>query len=222
MRDGVGPGVASRPAASRGARVTSALRADIVAGVYPPGERLTEERLALAYGVSRVPVREAIRTLESEGFLRLVPYWGTVVAQLTSREVADLLEVRGALEVLAAHGAATHRSQADLIALAEVLADGEAAVQEGDLALLAELNTRFHLLLARASGNATLLDTLTTLSAKIQWVYASNISARARSSWQEHKAVLAAVRRGDPVAARSAVERHIGNARRAFRELSGS
>lgn len=204
--------------ASRAAEVTRALREDIVAGAHAPGERLTEERLALHYNVSRVPVREAIRTLEAEGFLRVVPYAGTTVARLTDREIQDLLDVRSVLEVLATQRAAVHRTREDLARLQEVLSEGAAAVAASRYAVVAALNTRFHLLIAAASGNSELVSVLTTLSAKIQWAYSTSVSARAGPSWSEHKSILSKIAKGDPEGAGRALEKHIANARRAVRD----
>ncbi|MDA8392072.1 MAG: GntR family transcriptional regulator [Actinomycetota bacterium] len=204
--------------ASRAAEVTRALRDDIVAGAHSPGERLTEERLALHYNVSRVPVREAIRTLEAEGFLRVVPYAGTTVARLSDREIQDLLDVRAALEVLAVQRAAVHRTREDLARLQEVLAEGAAAASSTRYAAVAALNTRFHLLIAAASGNSELVSVLTTLSAKIQWAYSASVSSRAGASWSEHKSILSKIARGDPEGAAHELEKHIVNARRAVRD----
>lgn len=204
--------------ASRAAEVTRALREDIVSGAHAPGERLTEERLALHYSVSRVPVREAIRTLEAEGFLRVVPYAGSTVARLSDREIQDLLDVRSALELLAVQRAAVHRTREDLSRLQEVLTEGMAAVASSEYAAVSALNTRFHLVIAAASGNSELVSVLTTLSAKIQWAYSTSVSARAGASWSEHRTIVSKIAKGDPEGAARALEKHIANARRALRD----
>lgn len=94
--------------------VCTAIRDDIVSGVFERGSRLTEELLARRYGVSRVPVREALRTLESEGFVVTRRHAGACVAEPTEREAADLLEVRMLLEPLGAARAAQRRTEAHL------------------------------------------------------------------------------------------------------------
>ncbi len=196
--------------------VITSLRNQIITGVYEPGERLTEEQLAINYGVSRVPVREAIRTLKAEGFLRVVPYWGTVVAQLSPREISDLLDVRSSLELLGVEQAAKYRTEDDLLCLKELIRQGNNALKKKDITLLPELNTRFHLLITKASGNVALFEVMSTLSAKIEWAYSKSVSTRASASWTEHKAILAAIARGDSKAAREVLERHILSARRAI------
>jgi DNA-binding GntR family transcriptional regulator len=91
--------------------VCAAIRDDIIKGHFPPGSRLAEELLAKRYGVSRVPVREALRTLESEGFVRTRRHAGASVAELTEEESADLLEIRALLEPLGAARAAQRRTR---------------------------------------------------------------------------------------------------------------
>lgn len=201
---------------SRSDLVITSLRKQIITGVYKPGERLTEGQLATNYGVSRVPVREAIRTLKAEGFLRVVPYWGTVVAQLSSREISDLLDVRSSLELLGVEQAAKYRTEEDLLGLKELIKQGNDALGKKDMNALPELNTRFHLLITKASGNVALLEVMGTLSAKIEWAYSKSVSVRAGASWTEHKAILAAIARGDSQAAREVLERHIFGARKAI------
>src|SRR5256885_15004848 len=91
-------------------RTLRAIRDDVIRGTFRPGQRLTEDSLAERYGVSRVPIREALRTLEAEGFVYSRPYVGTFVAELTEDEAADLLEIRAALEPLCAARAAVRRT----------------------------------------------------------------------------------------------------------------
>src|SRR3954468_19834720 len=116
--DNAGPEVNGDTTALKGGRrisahaVCTAIRDDIISGYFPPGSRLTEELLAQRYGVSRVPVREALRTLESEGFVRTRKHAGASVAEPTEQEAADLLEIRGLLEPLGTARAAQRRTDA--------------------------------------------------------------------------------------------------------------
>src|SRR5438874_11414386 len=102
-------------------KVVDELRRRIIDGVYEPGDRLTEERLADDFGVSRNPVREAIRVLEAEGFLRAQPRRGDVVAQMSVQDVEDLFDVRMSLEELAARLAAQRRGPDDSEVLNKLL-----------------------------------------------------------------------------------------------------
>lgn len=201
---------------SLGESVHARLRRDIVSGSLPPGARLTEERLSERYGVSRVPVREALRFLEVEGFVVLEPYRGASVAPLTSADATDLFDVRIALETLAARRASERIDDAGARRLTDLLARGQAAVASERLDLLPDLNTALHLEVVRSSGNAHLVALMGQISDKLERVYASGLLVRARASWQEHEGVVAAVLSGDPDLAEQTMRRHIRTAESAF------
>ncbi|WP_280220573.1 GntR family transcriptional regulator [Nocardia neocaledoniensis] len=198
-------------------QVCRAIRDDIIRGDFVSGQRLTEDTLAERYGVSRVPVREALRTLEAEGFASSRPYAGTFVAELTEAEAADLLEIRALLEPLCASRAATRRSPEQLGRLKELTSLGQEAVRDGRLDELARLNSRFHEVLAEASGSALLTQLITQLSWKIAWVYAVELPRRAEDSWDEHEQICAALAAGDAERARAVVAEHIAHAESAYR-----
>lgn len=199
-----------------------AIRDDIVRGVFTPGQRLTEESLAESYGVSRVPVREALRTLEAEGFASSRPYAGVFVAELTEDEAADLLEIRARLEPLCASRAAVRRTPEQLGRLKELTALGQDAVRSGRLDELTRLNSRFHEVLAEASGSTLLAQLITQLSWKIAWVYAVELPRRAEDSWREHEEICAALEAGDPDRAAAVVAEHIAHATYAYRRRERS
>ncbi|MBY8878697.1 GntR family transcriptional regulator [Actinacidiphila acidipaludis] len=188
--------------------VCAAIRDDIVAGYFPPGGRLTEELLARRYGVSRVPVREALRTLESEGFVRTRRHAGASVAEPTEQEAADLLEMRRLLEPLGAARAAQRRTEAHLKVLRGLVRLGQERAEQGHAADLASLNGWFHETLAQASGSPTLAALITQLRHKIAWVYGDDGTARAGAAWGEHAAIVDAVARGDAERARGLAALH--------------
>lgn len=210
--DGGGAG-----AAGGAAGVSRALRDDIIRGVHAPGTRLAEEALSARYGVSRVPVREALRTLEAEGFVRSRPYAGVVVAELDDAEAEDLLEIRARLEPLGAARAAVRHTQEQLGRMKELLALADDALAAGRLDELARLNSRFHEVLAQASGSRTLTQLVTQLSWKIAWVYTAELPRRAEDSWREHREIVRALESGDPDKAARVVTRHIARAQQAYR-----
>ncbi|MFI0451463.1 GntR family transcriptional regulator [Actinomadura sp. 6N118] len=197
-----------------------AIRDDIVRGTFLPGQRLTEEGLAERYGVSRVPVRESLRTLEAEGFVLSRPHVGTYVAELSDDEAADLLEIRALLEPLGAARAALRRTPEQLGRLKELTSLGLEAVADGRLDEVTRLNSRFHEVLAEASGSTTLRHLITQLSQKIAWVYAVELPRRAHDSWHEHEQICAALEAGDPERARRVVADHIAQATSAYRRRS--
>jgi DNA-binding GntR family transcriptional regulator len=186
-------------------------------GEYSPGQRLTEEGLAEEYRVSRIPVREALRVLASEGFVRVRPYYGTFVAELTAGEADDLLQVRAALEPLAAHLAAQRRTPEQLAELRDIVAQGATATEEHRYDDVAALNGRFHELLAVASGNSSLRGFVGQLRDKIDWVYSAEVRRRAEDSWDEHVEIVDAIDRRDADRAEKLVQLHIEKATAAYR-----
>ncbi|MFF3555991.1 GntR family transcriptional regulator [Streptomyces tsukubensis] len=198
--------------------VCRAIRDDIVSGVFPRGGRLGEEQLARRYGVSRVPVREALRTLESEGFVTTRRHAGACVAEPTEQEAADLLEIRALLEPLAAARAARHRTEAHLKVLRGLVRLGQERAARGQVGELRSLDGWFHETLAQASAGSGLIALLLPLRRKIAWMYAVEPAARRPvESWAEHGAIVDAVGRRDPERARALAALHMERAVDAYR-----
>ncbi|GAA2816283.1 GntR family transcriptional regulator [Streptomyces showdoensis] len=189
--------------------VCTAIRDDIVSGVFGRGARLTEEQLARRYGVSRVPVREALRTLESEGFVVTRRHAGAHVAEPTEQEAADLLDVRTLLEPLGAARAAQRRTDAHLKVLRGLVRLGQERARSGQGEDLRSLGAWFHETLAQASGSPPLTALLTQLRHKIAWMYAVEPAARPMEAWAEHGAIVDAVARGDAERARALTALHV-------------
>lgn len=202
-------------AAREGSRISAhavcaAIRDDIVSGVHPPGSRLIEELLARRYGVSRVPVREALRTLASEGFVTTRRHAGACVAEPSEREAADLLDVRALLEPLGAARAAQRRTEAHLKVLRGLVRLGQERARGGRTAELRPLGDWFDETLAQASGSPSLAALLTQLRLKIAWVYAPETPLRPVEVWEAHGALVDAVARGDAERARALAEARAG------------
>ncbi|KIF77137.1 GntR family transcriptional regulator [Streptomyces sp. 150FB] len=188
--------------------VCTAIREDIVSGLFERGSRLTEEHLARRYGVSRVPVREALRTLESEGFVTTRRHVGACVAEPTEQDAADLLEVRLLLEPLGAARAAQRRTEAHLKVLRGLVRLGQERARRGQGEDLRALGSWFHETLAQASGSPGLTALLTQLRHKIAWMYAVEQPAHPVETWAEHGAIVDAVARGDSERARALTTLH--------------
>ncbi|NKI42818.1 GntR family transcriptional regulator [Streptomyces physcomitrii] len=188
--------------------VCTAIRDDIVAGVHERGGRLTEEVLARRYGVSRVPVREALRTLEAEGFVITRRHAGACVAEPTEQEAADVLDIRTVLEPLAAARAAQRRTEAHLKVLRGLVRLGQERAGRGHSEDLRSLGGWFHETLVQASGSPGLITLLTQLRHKIAWMYTVEGPARPADSWAEHGAIVDAVARGDAERARGLTALH--------------
>ncbi|MFC8509434.1 GntR family transcriptional regulator [Streptomyces sp. NPDC057411] len=192
--------------------VCTAIRDDIVSGVFPRGARLTEEQLARRYGVSRVPVREALRTLESEGFVVTRRHAGAHVAEPTEQEAADLLDVRTLLEPLGAARAAQRRTEAHLKVLRGLVRLGQERARSGQGEDLRSLGAWFHETLAQASGSPPLTALLTQLRHKIAWMYAVEPDGKPVEAWAERGAIVDAVARGDAERARALTALHVERA----------
>jgi len=204
--------VASPKHASLGKRATEHLRRAILTGHYRPGERLVEDRLSEELGISRVPIREALRALAGDGLVEVRPNRGATVVALSEDAARDLVEVRAALEGLNARLAARHRQAAIVKELRRVLADGNAAARVQHVADLVRLNGEFHDKLAEAGRNATLWDVMRSLRERTSLVFARNTAARAVEDWDEHSQILAAVIDGDEELAALLSTRHVRRA----------
>lgn len=190
-------------------QVLAALRTAIINGDYLPGERLTEDRLAEDFAVSRNPVREALRVAEAEGFVVILPRRGAVVASPSSATIADMFAVRQRLESLAARLAAERATAADVAALRGLLEQGREATQQQDLGRVAELNSTLHLRILEISGNPWLLSITKALYLHVQWVFRLGAAERAPHSWAEHIQLVDAIESGDGDRAEQAALTHL-------------
>ncbi|MFD2028132.1 GntR family transcriptional regulator [Promicromonospora aerolata] len=205
--------------------VQDAIRRDIIAGVLVPGARVTESALAQRYDVSRVPVREALRGLESEGFVDSLPHVGSRVAPIPVHDADDLFAVREALEVSTARSAA--RRAANLYTgvespddwwrirreIAALLDAGDGFAAAADLDPLVALNDQLHLRIAELSGSATLTRLLRQLSWKIEWLYAADAQPRGKRLWPEHRVLVSAIDAGDGERAAALMAAHVRESR---------
>lgn len=183
------------------------LREAVISGRLAPGQRLIERELIGMLQVSRTVVREALRQLESEGLVAIVPNRGPVVRELSAGEARDLYTIRGALEGLAARLFVEHAAAADVKRLAAALDVVEAAYRSGDADTILATKNRFYEVLFAGAGSEALSSLLNTVLARIWRWRALGIShpgrspRRSQESVKDLKAILAAIRRGDADAA---------------------
>lgn len=206
-------GQAHRPLSSL---VHEELRRLILSGELPPGSRLVEDHLATRLGVSRNPVREAIRVLSAEGFVEVLPRRGATVASMGAAEVEELFDVRVALESLGARLAARHVTPGVARQLQEVLEAAERATADGQQAELVDLNARFHDAVIEAGGNAYLTMVAQPVLHRARWVYQQSLDVRAAHSWTEHVTLARAIISGDEVGAEACAVAHVRAARASF------
>ena len=190
-------------------QVLVALRHSIVSGDYPPGERLTEGRLATDFGVSRNPVREALRVVEAEGFVSTIPFCGAFVATPDATTIADLFAVRERLETLAARLAAERATTADVAHLRTLLDEARLATDRRDFSRVAELNSELHLHVVAISGNKWLSSIANSLYLQVHWIFRIGAAHRAPHSWVEHIRLVDAIEAGDLDEAELAARSHV-------------
>lgn len=147
--------------------VFNTLREAILKGDLKPGERLMELQLAAKLGVSRTPIREAIRMLEQEGLAVTMPRKGAEVAKMTLKDMEDVLEIREALDELAVKIACDKISEKELQKLLEVKDQFENSTKTGDVKMIAEMDVKFHDVIFESTGNPKLVTLLNNLREQI-------------------------------------------------------
>jgi DNA-binding GntR family transcriptional regulator len=198
--------------------VADRLRRLIQSHAMAPGEWIDEQALATQYGISRTPLREALKVLATEGMVVLKPRRGCYVAQINGGDLEEIYPVMALLEGECAAGAARRASDADLADLSTLHQQLETCAVSRDIEGFFEANQRFHLLIHHIAGNRRLAQMIDELRAvlKLQRHDSLYLEGRLVASLEEHRALLAALLAHDPDTARSAMQQHIDSGRRAF------
>ena len=204
--------------------VFDTLRQAIISGDLAPGERLMEVQLAEELGVSRTPVREAIRQLEQEGLVELVPRKGAYVTDISMSDLADVFEIRYALEGLAARLAAERATEEQIRELEDLLEKIDETIEAGDFRRVVELDTQFHELLYAASGNQQLQGILSQLRKQVHRFRLQSLAKPGRMAiaLKEHRAIVDAVARRELQAAKERSQEHIQSAAQAYMKAGDS
>ena len=198
--------------------VFNTLRRAILKGELKPGERLMEIALADKLGVSRTPIREAIRKLELEGLVVMAPRKGAKVASITERDLNDVLEVRKGMEVLAISLACKRITGEELEKLETIEQSFQKLIESGNLTELAEMDVKFHDTIYQATNNQRLVQLLNNLREQMyryRMEYLRDIAVR-RTLAEEHKAICQALRERDEQQAEQYVSIHIDNQQKAI------
>ena len=187
------------------------LKMQILKGSIIPGTRMMEVELAEEMGVSRTPIREAIRKLEKEGLVTIEPRRGAYASMISTEDMVEILEVRQDLEGLAAYFAANRMTDEQMAELKEVSNNYNEAVKRGKMEDMIKYDTRFHHIIVESCHNKILvqmIEQLQELVLRFRYIYYDNFR-RAENMPEEHEAIVAAISEGDADKARAAADIHI-------------
>lgn len=199
-----------------------ALSDDIVSGELKPGEKLSEVWLAERFGVSRMPVREALIELRRRGMVRVIPQVGTFVTEVAPDLVASQFEVREALEVEAARLSASRRDAADIERLRDILERMRGEAENGSAKKYIALDVDFHAAIFDSAANGPLKEhydlLMGTLHREFMSLLVSSVEGRTVRSLAEHVAVLDAIVSGDPELAGNRMRAHVVSGKNELQE----
>jgi DNA-binding GntR family transcriptional regulator len=204
----------------------STIRNGIIEGRFAPDSRITEQEIAAESGVSRTPVREALRRLQAEGLLQFVPNQGAVVASWSARDIEEIFELRAMLESYVAALAAEHATAEQIERLAE-LAERQfvASARQGPTTLgtISSLNNQFHQILQEAAGSQRLDAILSNLIEVplVSKTFDSYSPEQLIRSARHHQEIVIALQERDGASAAAVMRTHVLAARQAFRALGG-
>lgn len=193
--------------------VFNTLRRAILTGELKPGERLMEIHLANRLGVSRTPIREAIRKLELEGLVTMIPRRGAEVAQISEKSLQDVLEVRRALDALCTALACERITAEGKNALKKACDNFEEATETRDAVTIAEADVAFHDIIVQATGNQRLIQMINNLSEQMyryRFEYIKDESGH-ENLVNEHRMIYESIVDGDKERAAAAARLHIDN-----------
>ncbi|MHA6345684.1 GntR family transcriptional regulator [Roseivivax sp. CAU 1761] len=180
-------------------RLAEALRAKILEGELPEGEKVREVALTQEFGVSRTPLREAMKMLAAEGLIELIPNRGAIVSRQSEAELAEAFPVLAALERLAGEFAARNATEEDIARIEEMTEQLRGTVEAGDRHAYFQLNYAIHSFILTAGRNQTLMRTHSTVATRIYRArYQANLSkARWQTALDEHREIARALRARD-------------------------
>lgn len=201
--------------------VFNTLRQAILTGELKPGERLMEIHLANRLGVSRTPIREAIRKLELEGLVTMIPRRGAEVAQITEKSLKDVLEVRRAMDALCAELACDRMSEEDLEQLKHACEEFEQATKTKDTRKIAQADVTLHDIILNATGNSRLIQLVNNLAEQMyryRFEYIKDLSQHEKLV-EEHRMIYEAILHKDKLKASEVAKLHIDNQEKSIMKM---
>jgi len=191
-------------------RVSELIRENILNGHYSPGERLTETRLMEELKVGRTPIREALRQLEAEGLITVMPRKGATVNKLSLKDVEETYSIGGVLEAMAASLSTPLLNKDRVKKLISLNKELQKMQNENDLQNYCKINSEFHQILLENCQNRKLIKLVENLRKLIYRfrIISFAVPGRIQKSIEEHERILEAIQKGDPEAVRKAMEDH--------------
>jgi DNA-binding GntR family transcriptional regulator len=190
-------------------RIVESIRNAIVNGKLQPGTRIAEPELADKFGISRTPIREAFRQLESEGFISVVPRKGAIVASISPQDISNFYDLKMVLEGYAAHCSARVLTAADIAKMETVNRQMEAASHKKDLRRILALHNEFHDIFLRACGNEKLHAIVQNMVMQFQrFRLILAMPGKIEGSIRQHKEIIEAFRKKDPDLAEELVRKN--------------
>ncbi len=191
-------------------RILETIRDAIISGALKPGEKVAEPELAERFGISRTPIREAFRQLESEGYLTVIPRKGAVVVSFSQRDVEEFYAIKSILEGYAARKACEKLTDREIVKLEGINEKLRTLADEGDIKHFFKIHNDFHDLFIRAADNGKLTDLISSLVGKFQRLRVASLSlpGRMRVSVDEHEKIIGAFRARDAEKAEKLVRKN--------------
>jgi DNA-binding GntR family transcriptional regulator len=191
------------------------LRNAILAGYFKPGDRLVESKLCAMLGISRASVREALRGLEAERLIEIIPNRGPKIPVMTWEQAEQIYQVRSLLEGEAAARAATRASRQDIVKLEAACRAFVMAAKQDDITGCIKATSDFYRTMLQSSANSVIAEILSGLNARINFLRGKSMSLKGRTKFsaREMKAIVVAIKSGDPNRARKAATDHVEQAR---------
>ena len=194
-------------------KVYRILKTEIVKGAIKPGTKLLEGKIATQMGISRTPIREALRELVAEGFVKMNPNQGIVVSNASIEDVQEVLQIRGVLEGLAARLAVKVINGEEIKELEKYLKQMEYCISKDDALAFSEMDAEFHELILNICGNNRLIQIRKNLSdqANRYRIRSLSIAGRLKYSLKEHREIVEALKRKDSEQADRLSQKHVEN-----------
>lgn len=191
-------------------RILETIRDAIMSGALKPGEKVAEPELAARFGISRTPIREAFRQLESEGYLSVVPRKGALVASFSAKDVEEFYAIKSILEGYAARKACSLLTTREINKLEGINEKLREIAAEGDVRHFFRVHNSFHDLFIKGAGNDKLHDMIAALLKKFQRLRLASLSKPGRMlmSVEEHEKIIEAFRKRDPILAEMLVQKN--------------